>query len=211
MSKHHPTLKYNSGMTLVELLVVLAIFILVSGLTIFDYGQFRSSVSLQNLADDIALSVRRAQNYAIGVQGSQSGTPDFTNGYGIHFSTDPSPGDPLWGSNRSFVLFSDTTKDRLYNYPAGGSVCANGTNECVDLLNITTNDEILSICSSGSCYTRAYISFLRPNPDAFICLTNDNTTTCASSFPLVDVTIRNIQTMHTKIVRVSTIGQISVE
>ena len=92
----------KSGMTLIELMVVLVIFIIVAGLTIFDYSKFRSTASLQNLADDIALSVRRAQNYAIGVKGSQS---SFSNGYGIHFLTTPLNGaDVRAGSNKTFII-----------------------------------------------------------------------------------------------------------
>ena len=38
-------------MTLVELMVVLAIFAVVTSLTIFDYGSFRTSVSMQNITN----------------------------------------------------------------------------------------------------------------------------------------------------------------
>ena len=53
--------KYNRGMTLVELIVVLAIFMIILGLTIFDYSSFKSTTTIQNLADDIALTIRKAQ------------------------------------------------------------------------------------------------------------------------------------------------------
>lgn len=167
-------------MTLVELLVVLAIFVLVAGLTIFDYGKFRSNVSLQNLADDIALSVRRAQGEAIGVGSSLS---SFSNGYGIHFSTSTIPLNPLSGSNKLFVLFNDIadrsgTPNKLYDYdPSSRSSLCDATtlrsgNECLDLLNITSADEIAFICPNGdvnNCTANyADIVFLRPNPDACI-------------------------------------------
>ena len=63
MSKNKNKMKYNSGITIIELLVVISIFIIISGITIFNYSKFKSTATLQNLADDIALSVRRVQGY----------------------------------------------------------------------------------------------------------------------------------------------------
>jgi len=93
----------QKGMTLVELLVVLSIFALITGLIMFDYGSFKSATSTQNLANDIALSVRKAQSYAIGVRGVGA---TFQYGHGIHFTTDNDDSNNLAGSNKSFILFS---------------------------------------------------------------------------------------------------------
>ncbi|MEK7586016.1 MAG: prepilin-type N-terminal cleavage/methylation domain-containing protein [Patescibacteria group bacterium] len=203
----------QAGMTLVELMVVLGIFMIVAGLTIFDYGKFRSTVSLQNLADDIALSVRRAQNYAIGVRSSQSSV--FTNGYGIHFTTATSSSDVLSGTSKSFIVFSDISLNRAYNYPAGNASCGSPTagNECVDVLTITSADYISSICpnsvpancASGSSYTD--ISFLRPDPDAYIYAC---TPTC-NTYSSIDIIIKNSQSGSTKTITISNTGQISIK
>jgi prepilin-type N-terminal cleavage/methylation domain-containing protein len=209
MNKPLTTMKYNKGMTLVELLVVLAIFLIVAGLTIFDYGRFRSSISLQNLADDISLSIRRAQNYAIGVHSSQSSI--FYSGYGIHFSTNAPSGIPLSGSNKSFVIFADVDGDKIYDYNSGSASSAcNGTtlgagNECVDLLSITSSDQILSICNGASC-TTGYVDivFNRPNPDAFIVING------STSVDSVDIKVQNNQSLDTKTISISKVGQISV-
>jgi prepilin-type N-terminal cleavage/methylation domain-containing protein len=211
---------YRKGMTLVELLVVLAIFLMVAGLTIFDYGSFRSTASLQNLADDIGLSVRRAQSKAIGVGNSSLLT--FANGYGIHFSTDRIPAHPLAGSSKSFIIFNDIADssgipNKIYDYDSGASgTCDASTlrqgNECVDLLNITTNDKIEAICPNSDqnrcAEGSADITFLRPNPDAYICV---NTTGEECALKSVDIVIKNIQSGSTKTITVSNAGQINIK
>lgn len=211
-------------MTLVELLVVLGIFVLVAGLTIFDYGKFRSNVSLQNLADDIALSVRRAQGQAIGVGSSLS---TFANGYGIHFSTNKTTPNQLAGSNKSFILFNDIpdslgNPNKLYDYDQASqqSLCDTTTlragNECIDLLRIISEDEIEFICPNsepGNCTaTSVDIVFLRPNPDAYICASSGiGGATCLDPLKSVDIIVKNLKSEDRKTITISNIGQISIK
>lgn len=209
-------IKYNKGMTLVELLVVLAIFLMVAGITIFDYGRFRSTVSLQNLADDVSLSVRRTQNYAIGVRSGQSSI--FSNGYGIHFSTaTPASNDARAGSNKTFIIFNDLpSANHVYNYPVSSNTTCNAStlasgDECIDMLSITSNDIVSAICPNGSSCTTGYadITFLRPNPDAYIC-TGAIGGGCSGPISSVDIVVKNNQSLATKTITISSIGQISV-
>lgn len=213
--------KNNSGMTLVELMVVLGIFLVLAGITVFDHNKFRSSVSLQNLADDIALSIRRAQNYAIGVHSAQSSV--FSNGYGIHFSlSQPQAGDVRGGSYKSFVIFNDLpTANRIYDYPtSSSSVCNKSTlsqgNECVDILSITSNDSVYSICPNGiNCVnapssTYVDINFIRPNPDAYIYICSGSNI-CSGPVSSVDLVIKNDLSQATKTISVSNVGQISIK
>jgi prepilin-type N-terminal cleavage/methylation domain-containing protein len=207
----------EAGMTLIELLVVLAIFIIVAGLTIFDYGRFRSSASLQNLADDVGLSIRRAQSYAIGVRNASS---SFSNGYGIHISTSTNHAIPLAGSNKGFVIFADlgTPGDKIYQYNNSSlsTKCDNTTvdfgTECLDFLNITSNDQIVSICPNGSSCTTGYtdIVFNRPNPDAHICIGPENGA-CSGAYTSVGIVVRDDLTGDTKTITVSNIGQIGIK
>lgn len=199
-------------MTLIELMVVLAIFLIVASLTIFDYGRFRSNASLQNLSDDVALSIRRAQGFAIGVIGVQR-LNSFSYGYGIHFSTSAPSGDTIAGSNKSFPIFADINNNNSYDYASGSSTCiaANvGLNnqECYDLLTITSNDTIAGICPNGNdanCTgTTADIIFKRPNPDAYIYVNG-------VLYNNVDIEIKNIATQTMKFITVSKIGQISIK
>jgi prepilin-type N-terminal cleavage/methylation domain-containing protein len=215
-------IKYRTqrGMTLIELLVVLSIFFIVSGLTIFDYGSFRTSVSMQNLSSDIALSIRKAQSYAIGVYGSSS---NFSYGYGMHFSTASSVTNPQSGSNKSFILFTDVSGDKLYTYN-NTNVCGNPTalNECRELLSIISSDQIADIYLNGSLTPvptggAVDIVFIRPNPNAILCYRPaPGTGSCDNSTALsrVRIEVSNGRTgvyKKAQSITVWTTGQISTQ
>ena len=74
----------NAGFTLIELMVVIAIFTLITTIALFDQGKMNSNVLLTNLAYDIALSVRQAQSYGIGVKYSDPVPSGIDGGYGIY-------------------------------------------------------------------------------------------------------------------------------
>jgi type II secretory pathway pseudopilin PulG len=192
MYKRHTLIKYARGMTLVELLVVVAIFMMVTGIVIFNYANFRSSISTQNLADAISLSVRKAQSNAIGARATGD---DFTYGYGVHFTTrkvntDAIRGVYLGGSNKSFILFTDIgtggTGDRMYTYaPDDRSACGSkidAGSECTEMLTITTLDEISAIYLNDEINpirddAFVDVTFLRPNPDAYFCYKSNSNPT----------------------------------
>lgn len=219
MIKNFHKNKYNSGVTLIELLVVIVIFMIITGITIFSYGKFNSSISIQNLADDIALTVRRAQGYAIGVRGASG---SFSDGYGIHFTAD-STSSSYAGSNKSFILFADLNTAPLYKYNYDPALeCGNPTtaNECIEVLNIVSADQITEIKVNEETEVRSStgtidILFKRPNPEPFFCYrTNANQNSCDSeSNPITKIKIKisNITNPEIfKIVTVSNNGQISV-
>lgn len=212
--------KQQKGMTLVELLVVLSIFIMITGLIMFDYGSFKSATSTQNLANDIALSVRKSQSYAIGVRGVSA---TFQYGHGIHFTTNPDNSNILAGSNKSFVLFSDvptgsppTYNDR-YNYPSSG-ICSTPTseNECEEILTILGADKINAIYLEDVKKTEGMLDivFRRPNPDAFFCFRVNVGDSCTTNASNVTIEVSNGKIGEDQITRKIMIwntGQISVE
>lgn len=226
MFKNFRKNKYNSGFTLIELLVVVFIFMITTLITVFSYGKFNSSISIQNLADDIALSVRKAQSYAIGVRG-MSGSGSFNDGYGIHFSTDPASS-VYAGSNKSFILFSDLNIDNLYKYNYDGTPkCGDPTttNECIEVLNIISNDQITEIKLNDESNPRSItgqgsqgtidILFKRPNPEPKFCYRSSagqaDCDTESSPITKTKIKISNITNPEIyKIVTISNNGQISV-
>jgi type II secretory pathway pseudopilin PulG len=226
MFKNFHKNKYNSGparrqggVTLIELLVVIFIFMVMSGITIFSYGKFNSSLSVQNLADDIALSVRRAQGYAIGVRGYSN---SFSEGYGIHFTTNTYISDLTAGSNKSFILFANMNPGDTYDYNNSGT-CGSPTtaNECLEVLNITSFDKISEIyvgvgnneiLMSGGMLD---IFFKRPNPEPTFCVRNslNKNTFCdySNTVSYIKIKISSESTPAvTKIINISNNGQISV-
>lgn len=153
----------NQGFTLVELLVSIAIFTVVTTVAVFNHSQFNSGVLITNLAYEIALTVRQAQFYGITVrQGSSS---NFDSGYGLHFDT---------SSPTSYILFEDK--------PPLNHVYSSG--EAVESFALQKGNKISKICvrnnctSSGDFASVVDVSFMRPNPDTFI--TTGGTDSCGS-------------------------------
>ena len=125
-------------MTLLELLVVLAIFGILSTVVIFNYGNFQSEIYIKNLASDIALQVVTAQKSAVsGLLPSQSYSLGWKPSYGVYFSTVSS----LGADNKDFIYFTDLNSDGKFD----GSSCPATTGECISKYTITNNNSISNI------------------------------------------------------------------
>ncbi|MBI2096167.1 MAG: type II secretion system protein [Candidatus Taylorbacteria bacterium] len=98
-----------SGFTLVEMLVVLGIFAVLTTIVVIGSNSFNSSVVLTNAAYNLAQDVREMQVYAVSVREDAPGS--FGSGAGARFAL---------GS--SYTLFTDLssggTPDRLYSGPS---------------------------------------------------------------------------------------------
>lgn len=165
------------------MLVVVGIIAFVSSVMIFNYSDFSSNVSLRNLTQEVALSVRKAQTYATSVrpiEGLQGLTSRAFGSYGISFSLDGTTEEYL-PNPKKFVLFADIppvaqTPDGLYLHTTGA--CGNPEtfeSECIETFGITTADKIVELCGqigngNEDCTTRGNldITYRRPNPDAVI-------------------------------------------
>ncbi len=229
--------RYNRGVSLIELLVVIVIFMIISGMTIFSYNDFKSSASIQNLADDIALSVRKAQNYATGVVGSYG---YFSQNYGINFSiktkalekeTKGNPGfeiekkKTVSSSNQSFILFIDRNKSGSYDEDPVSSCSSLNDPSCLEyleILSITSNDMISGIgLQMGEKLVplkgndQIDLLFKRPTPEPVFCYRKDNASACNKdsnkiSAVAIYISSKRDQTISKKIT-ISNNGQISVD
>ncbi len=214
---------YQKGMTLIEMLMVVFIFMTISTMILFNYGKFESSISLQNLADDIALSIREAQSYAIGARGIPNGdvnNPDkFFKDYGIHFANlNPSPVSPTGGSTKSFVFFVDFSDYGRYKYKENDSSCGDLIdihNECYKVISISSADYISNIkSSSGDVLKGVNILFSRPYPEPSFCIiTNTSNYECSinTSISYIEIEVKNPRTDKTKTVTITNTGQIVVK
>jgi prepilin-type N-terminal cleavage/methylation domain-containing protein len=181
------------GFSLIELLVVIGIFIVITSVILANNSKFNSSVLLGNMAYDIALSIREAQVYGLSTQVYSN---QFSVGYGIHFQ-----------GNNTYVLFADrnsppnkryesATDGIVQTYTVGrGNVIKNycgiktdGTKECSD---------------NAAAITHLDIGFLRPNPDSTI--TGDS----ASAYSSGTITVVG-QSGETRTISIQSTGQISV-
>ena len=181
MNKSHS----QSGFTLVELLVSVGIFTLITTAAVFNNAQFNGNVVLSNLAYEVALSVRQAQFYGITVK--QSSTNTFDAGYGINFNM---------STPTSYLLFEDRpTPNKTYD-----------SGEALETYVLRKGNFISKICLSQSAACSSSpsvdISFVRPNPDAFIRY-------AGNSYSKAEICVSSPSGNKRKVVIEST-GQISV-
>ena len=143
----------DGGFTFIELVVSVSIFALISGLLLADYGKFSSRAILNNLAHEIAQSIREAQVYGIAVREFGVASGSFPT-HGINFnSTSP----------QTFLLFADENESGSYT-----------AEELLEIFSLRGDNTITELCgfvsASSSCreLTELNILFTRPDPDALL-------------------------------------------
>lgn len=188
------------GFTLVEMLVSISIFAIVTAVVLIRNNEFNSGILFSNLVYEIALSIREMQTYGITVRASDLGR--FDNGYGVYFNISDT-------EKSSFIQFTDIPdgaglRNQIYD-------TAN-SNEKLFKLNLKPGNFICKICLNDLCASsvdNVSISFIRPEPDAVI----------KSTDPLAPTTINKAVVMIRapgteniqKSIVVTSVGQISVE
>ena len=190
---------HNRGYTLIELIVVVSIVGLVSAVIFANYPRFRSRVALDNTAHEIALAIRQAQVYGIGVQRglSGAGVSGVYQPYGIYFSV----ADP-----QHYTLFIDKNGNQQYDVGGG---------ELVEQTTIGGDKTINSIQVAGTTlpsntYDNVVVLFQRPNPDAKI-LTKTLAGTLSTPQSDIRINVGIVGTASIETITVSAVGQISVQ
>ena len=157
-------LKTNQGFTIIEMVVVVGIFALLSGVIFSGFNDFSVKASLDNLTHQVALIIREAQVYGISV--SQSSPQQF-KGYGAYFSVETP------GNHKNFFIFNDKNQNETYDSGVG-SPC-DGSDECIEKVSIKTGDMVEKIRAREKTdilntlsLKEVHIVFTRPNPDANI-------------------------------------------
>lgn len=150
------------GMTLVELIVTLAIMLILTSMMIPNYREYQKNTVLNNLTQDVALSVRLAQTYGLTVR--DAGGDNFQTSYGIRFSE---------ATPAQYFIFRDT------NRATGGFQYSGLAGDRVEEYELNNGYNISNVCgirpdASEDCFSggdRAItwmdIVFDRPKPDAY--------------------------------------------
>ncbi|MFA6416339.1 MAG: prepilin-type N-terminal cleavage/methylation domain-containing protein [Candidatus Paceibacterota bacterium] len=73
-SKKFKNKKFTTGFTLIEMVVVIGIFVIVTGIILANLPSFRRSSSLDLAAQEVAIQVRGAQVYAMSTVAGQAGS-----------------------------------------------------------------------------------------------------------------------------------------
>ena len=156
------------GFTLIEMLVVLAIIVIITGIVIFNIGSERQNSALLRSTQKLSLDLRRAQSFALSSKVFKtSGVPC---GWGVHFNG---------VSSDSYVIFADLAvnqncSDRDFIRAANGS-------EDFEIVNLESGITVSSLNNNLS-----DIVFTPPDPivtftpgqiSASITLINKNSTT----------------------------------
>ncbi len=216
------------GVTFIELVVVISIFSIIAGTLLVNFSRFGRNVTIQNLAQDIALQINEVQKEAISGRTSDLIADcnrirsDCSPRYGIYITARDVGNTPNLGSyapgaaGTSLLKFIDYIGGEYNNVLDNGwSPCGAGVNtECLDNISLGQGNYISAICvgPDTACSTDisstmgVNIVFKRPLPDAII------TTDDGSPYKYVRITVTspNADTPSRDIV-VTSLGQISIE
>lgn len=180
------------GFTLVELLVVMGILVIVSTLMLSNNSRFGGVVFLENLAYDVALSLRKAQVYGIAVR--RFGSDEFNVAYGIRFSMSDAS---------TYVLFADANNNGVFNLDESESLETSEMQQGYHLKDIC----VTPLSGTEDCSIDTLdITFKRPEPDAYIRADDDE----LSLYEKAEIILESPRLDEISVV-VEVTGQIAVE
>lgn len=180
-----------------------AIFVVLSGVVLANNSRFSNIIVLQNLAHDIALSIRQAQVYGIAVKRCDPlVTPlcpainQFEVAYGVHFTS----------TVAAFELFVDV--DNSGAYDPGETILSNtiAGGYRIDDLCVTAAIGGAETCGLDD----LNVVFRRPEPDACINGSFNSDDECVSLYNRARIVVQSNRD-DTVTVLVESTGQISVQ
>lgn len=184
----------QGGFTMLEMLVVTAIVLVMSGVIIAYIPQFRDRSSLDLVAQEMALNIRSAQAFASGgrVGGSPGGFPNGVPSYGIFLTATEDVED-------NFFMFTDENNSGLYEEESD-QIFETYSLQGVVVKEFGLNNQ--QPVESGS----VNIVYTRPSLQAEICYN-----TCdGSTINQLEIVIQGLRSDVTRTIRVHFNGQISI-
>ena len=140
----------QKGMTIIELLIVVAIIAILLGISFWGYHKRGEELSLRRVAYQMMSDIEKTREMAMSARKLSSGDrPE--GGYGLNLDT-ASPG--------QYVIFADlgTSPDKTYN----------GSSEAVETISLGTKIVIQGIKIGSSPKNVVNIVFIPPSPDVYI-------------------------------------------
>lgn len=205
LKKNSKTSSLVSGMTYVELIVVLSIFSVISAVTLFNYKQFQLKVEIKNLANDITLKIVEAQRSATSgklapVSQQPSNPSAWKPSYGMYFNSQ---------TPTVFYSFIDLDQNKNFVPPIAQSCpvgeCLAGNPIYITKGNHISSIKVLYLGGPSSCPPPSnppcptiivddlVVTFTRPDSGATFLsqsamLTNVHRLEIAVSSPLLEIT-----------------------
>ena len=194
----------NQGFTFIELIMVIVIFSIFSGVVMFNFGDFSDSISVQNLAQQIALEIKQAQSASVSGKNPTAFLSDSCPGslllktnescrpsYGVYF-------DASLSQNKQFIYFQDLNNNNIID---DDNLSAN------QLVVIPRENYISAVCfDEDACSVdntnSVSITFIRPFPTAHF---------SESGVSSVKVVVKSPRSDATRTITVTSLGQISVK
>lgn len=180
--------KLHLGLTLVELIVVVTIFTIITTVLVINQNRWNRKLQLNTKLYDLALYIRQAQFYSISVKEDNLSFGDtFDRSYGIHFDTD---------SVSSFIFFSDRNKNQKYDLGEGIStyIFQNNYTNGIFIDRICGYNIAGSVerCSPDAGNIKSLdILFSRPEAKSIIVFLNNGGNSSASVNPPAKIYLRN--------------------
>ena len=194
-------LKLNEGFTLAELIVVMAIATVIITSVVVQQSRWNDRLAVDTQAYELALMIRQAQIYSLGVREYTAGTDDkFNIGYGVHFDTSGPP-------SERYIFFADRDGDFKYD-----------PEEEIETKYLTKGVKVNKICSAvaspcpgSSGLKQIDVSFLRPLSNAhMIFMDNTGAVISPQPPPPAFLKVKSADGLEV-VIKVETNGQISVQ
>lgn len=153
------------GFTLTELIVVMSIATIMMATLVIKQGSWNDNLALRTQAYELAMTIRQAQAYSLGVRENATSVGDkFNVGYGVFMDQ---------GHMDRYTFFADKDGDKKYD--AGEEIESSKVfNRGVSILKVCGFNGGVEKCFPGvGFWEQVNISFLRPQTNANVIFLNN--------------------------------------
>lgn len=186
-----------------ELIIVTTIATILMTTLVVQQGKWNDSLALNTQTYELALMIRQAQIYSLGVRENTSGTGDkFSGGYGVYFGSDYS----------QYIFYGDKNGNQKYDNGEAIETKSFTRGVLVDrFCGVKGTGQEEDRCSPGQGNVAfLHISFFRPDPKANLFLLKGGGNTAVNVIPPVTVYLRSNEGQF-KSIKVESNGQISIQ
>lgn len=182
------------GFTVIELLVTMAIFSVLTGVTLAQYRDYTTNASFANASENIVLALRQAQVYGAG--GKQNTADCEGNKYMCHYGVSFIEG------NNFFTMFVDSNSNMIFD----------AEDTPLEKVMFENPVYISTLYCSGTCssFYGMNIVFIRPYTDAWIRDSSYDGVGFRTSYDAGMIQITDGEEKYSTIT-ISRAGQISIE